>query len=58
VRFTEPDSQENKFVDGALFMLGIQPSLPSKRWFCTNADPRGWQRKTQFTSNGQILFPG
>lgn len=53
-----PGPQENRFFHSALFMLGIQPSIPSKKWFCTNEDPRGWQRKLQFTSIGQILFPG
>lgn len=53
-----PGLQENRFVHGALFMIGIQPSIPSKRWFCTNENPRSWQRKLQFTSIGWILFPG
>lgn len=39
-------------------MPGIQPAILSKRWFCTNVNSKGWQRKLQFTSIGQILLPG
>lgn len=54
----DPGPQENRFVQGALFVPGIQPAIPSGRWFCTDVDSGVWGGKLQFTSIGQILLPG